>query len=369
MKNKQLLYLFLCNFAIFFIGTGLIPILPLYVSTRFEASAAGIGLYLGNTNLMLALGTAITGWLADRLPARQLYIAVGVIGIPLVILMGQATAMWQIVILTGLIWFLGGIGLTLSSIFIGMAADTKARGKSFGLVFLAFPIAMLSSGIVVGQAIEWAGYAVMFAILGLFWAIFPLTAYLRPNDDSNVGSSAAASSAMAEASPLPKPFYILLLVTFLLEMGIYGSRLGLALSMESLNFSAGAISSTSIMAGGAAIVFGLMISSYSDRFGRKLFLSAGVLAAAGGATLLLGAGQLWHFWLATALLFVGNTANGAIIPALGTDLLGAKALGRGLSKLSAMTYAAGIVGFVGTGYVIDLFGSESLFAISIVTAG
>ena len=45
MKNKQLLYLFFCNFGIFFIGTGLLPILPLYAA-KFGASVTGIGLYL-----------------------------------------------------------------------------------------------------------------------------------------------------------------------------------------------------------------------------------------------------------------------------------------------------------------------------------
>ena len=30
MKNRQLVYLFFCNFAVFFIGGALVPLLPLY---------------------------------------------------------------------------------------------------------------------------------------------------------------------------------------------------------------------------------------------------------------------------------------------------------------------------------------------------
>src|SRR5262245_48688528 len=40
MKNKQLSILFLTNFAVFFIGTGLLPLLPLYAA-KFGATPTG----------------------------------------------------------------------------------------------------------------------------------------------------------------------------------------------------------------------------------------------------------------------------------------------------------------------------------------
>jgi DHA1 family multidrug resistance protein-like MFS transporter len=367
MKNKQLLYLFFCNFGIFFIGTGLLPILPLYVA-KFGASDTEIGLYLGVTYFAIAGGTTLTGWLAERMPRRRLFIGAGALGIPAVALLGQATALWQVIVLTAIVWFLGGIGLTLTSIFTGLYSNKQVRGKSFGLMFLAFPASMLLSGLVVGWLIEWQGYAVMFVVISLAWAIYPLAAYLRPEDEALAQLSSSTKTTATSQVPLGKAFYGLLLVTFLLESAIYGSRLGMSLSMKTLEFSASAISSTSIVSGVVAILFGLVISSWSDRFGRKLFLAFGILGAAGGAMLLTVATQLWQFWLATALLYVGNTVNGSVIPAFGTDLLDANALSRGLSKLSAMTWIAGIVGFTVTGYVVDAWGSSALYTIAVAFA-
>lgn len=364
MKNKQLLYLFSVNFGIFFIGTGLLPILPLYAA-EFGASVTGIGLYLGVTYFAIAGGTTLTGWLAERMPRRRLFIGAGVLGIPAVALLGQATALWQVIVLTAIVWFLGGIGLTLSSIFTGLYSDKKVRGKSFGLMFLAFPAAMLLSGLAVGWLIEWQGYAVMFAVISLAWALYPIAAYLRPEDEALAEPTSSSRATDTSQVPLGKAFYGLLLVTFLLESAIYGSRLGMSLSMKTLEFSASAISSTSIVSGAVAILFGLVISTWSDRFGRKLFLALGILGAAGGAMLLTVATQLWQFWLATALLYAGNTVNGSVIPAFGTDLLDAKALSRGLSKLSAMTWIAGIVGFTVTGYVVDAWGASALYTIAV----
>jgi len=367
MKNKQLLYLFFCNFGIFFIGTGLLPILPLYAA-KFGASATETGLYLGVTYFAIAGGTTLTGWLAERMPRRRLFIGAGALGIPAVALLGQATALWQVIVLTAIVWFLGGIGLTLSSIFTGLYSDKKVRGKSFGLMYLAFPAAMLLSGLVVGWLIEWQGYAVMFAVISLAWAIYPFAAYLRPEDEAFAQPTSSIRATATSQIPLGKAFYGLLLVTFLLESAIYGSRLGMSLSMKTLEFSASAVSSTSIVSGGIAILFGLVISTWSDRFGRKLFLALGILGAAGGAMLLTVATQLWQFWLATALLYVGNTVNGSVIPAFGTDLLDANALSRGLSKLSAMTWIAGIVGFTVTGYVVDAWGASALYTIAVAFA-
>ena len=364
MRNRQLVALFFCNFGIFFIGTGLIPILPLYAA-QFGASATGIGLYLGVTYVAIALGTALTDSLTRTIPARRLFIGAGLLGAPALLLLGQATAMWQVVILTAVTWFLGGIGLTLSSIFTGMYADNQKRGKSFGIVFMAFPAAMLLSGLIVGRLIEWQGYSVMFAAITLAWMLYPIAAFLRPKDEPLADSALSANREESAEVGFSQAFYGLLLITFLLESAIYGSRLGMSLSMDALDFSASAISSTSTVSGLVALLFGLAVSGLSDRFGRKMFLSLGILGALAGALLLSYSTQLWQFWLATALLYIGHTVNGTVIPAFGTDLLDARALSRGLSRLSAMTWIAGVVGFTATGYVVDALGGSTLYMVAI----
>ena len=291
-----------------------------------------------------------------------------VVGVPVVVLLGQVTSFWQIVVLTALIWFFGGIGLTLSTIFLGQYADNNKRGKSFGLMFLAFPVAMLISGAVVGWLIEWQGYPVMFTVVGLVFALFPIAAFLRPADSLVVNNEPKTKAINSSKSRLSKAFYLLLAVSFLIEASVYSSRMVMSIAMDALSFSAGAISGTSIVSGIAAILFGLIISTYSDKFGSKLFMVFGILGAVGGTLVLSVGTELWHFWLATALLFAGHTVNGAIIPAVGSSLLSKGALSKGMAKLTSMTWIAGIIGFSVTGYVIDFFGTQTLFIIATVFA-
>jgi predicted MFS family arabinose efflux permease len=59
-KNKQLIYLFLCNFSILFIGFGLFPLLPLYAA-EFGASASFIGFYLAVTYIAISVGSILAG--------------------------------------------------------------------------------------------------------------------------------------------------------------------------------------------------------------------------------------------------------------------------------------------------------------------
>src|SRR6266498_2801629 len=153
MKNKQLSILFITNFAVFFIGMGLLPLLPLYAA-QFGATPTGSGLYLASTYTAIALGTVLTGWLSDKLSLRRLSVSAGLAGLPALVLLGQAAALWQVVVLTAVVWFCGGIG-----------------------------------GVTCGQVVGWQGYPFMFAALGLVWASWPVAAVLgmeepRPRADS-----------------------------------------------------------------------------------------------------------------------------------------------------------------------------------------
>ena len=51
----------------------------------------------------------------------------GLLGIPALVLMGHVTAMWQLIALTGIVWFTGGIGLSLVS---GRTLPPSSMGTS-----------------------------------------------------------------------------------------------------------------------------------------------------------------------------------------------------------------------------------------------
>jgi MFS family permease len=48
-------------------------------------------------------------------------------------------------------------------------------------------------------------------------------------------------------------------------------------------------------------------------------------------------------------------------PAYATDLLSRKALGRALPLVGTMNWVSGVIGFAGSGYMMDLFGAVSLY--------
>lgn len=366
-KNEQLIYLFLCNFAIFFTGFGLFPLLPLYAS-EFGASPAFIGIYLAITYIAISVGSIIAGQLSERLPRKTLFIWTGLLGIPSLILLGQAQALWQVVVLTGLVWFAGGVGLSIANVLTGLHASSAVRGKAFGLTSLASPLAAMIGGLVVGQIVSWQGYPLMFLILAIVWTMWPALAIFKVEDKPTCISANPAKQAQAPAHRPGTAFLLLLGTVLLASMTVSVVRLGLSLSMQARQFSAGDVSTANAIGGLVTIPLTLLIGVLSDKLGRKRFLMLGYLVAAGGTLMLIGAEQLWHFWVVSSLVLVARSVITALSPAYATDLLSRRALGRALPLVGTMNWASGVVGFAGSGYVLDAFGATGLYGSASVAA-
>jgi MFS family permease len=356
-------YLFLVNFVIFFVGMGLSPLLAVY-ATGFGATPTLVGLYMAFISMAISAGTLLTGRLVARMGHRVAFLGAGVLGIPALILMGHATALWQAVLLTGVVWFSGGVGTASVSVLTGLYADDKSRGKSFGLMFLALPLAGVFGGVIVGQLVTWQGYPLMFAVLAGVWSAWPLVGMIVLGD---VPAAAAAGPGQASGGRSSRPgaiFLLLLVVVFLSSASNSIGWLGMSLSMQALAFSPGAMASTSTVGGLVTIPVALLMGALSDRMGRRTIVAAAYLLASGGILSLGMASQLWQFWLATALLFLIRSANGSVAAALAADILAPEALNRGLPRLNAMTWLAGIAGSAGAGYLIDALGISALYVLA-----
>jgi MFS family permease len=264
--------------------------------------------------------------------------------------------LWQVVILTAITWFCGGVGLALVSVFTALYAKGDSRGKSFSLTWLAFPLAAVIGGLTVGQLVTWQGYPLMFAGLGVVWAGWPVVGLLG----LEYKPVSAPSAEVTDGVPLRfgGTFYLVLWGVLLSATATYLSRLGMSLSMQALNFSPGAVASTATVGGLITIPVTLLIGTLSDRLGRKGFLMLGYVLAAGGALTLSAATQLWHFWLASVLLFVAMCVNGSVV------LLAPTALSRGLPWLNTMSRVGGMVGFASAGYLMDTLGATPLYLIA-----
>jgi hypothetical protein len=90
-------------------------------------------------------------------------------------------------------------------------------------------------------------------------------------------------------------------------------------------------------------------------------LAATYLIAASGSLVLSLSSELWQFWIAATLTMVAFVSSSAMAAAMATDLLEPEALKRGLPWINAMTSLTGILTFAGTGYMMDLLGSQTLY--------
>jgi MFS family permease len=365
--NRQLFYLFLCNLAIVFIGMGVFPILPLY-AMAYGASPAVTGLFMASVYAAISGGTLVGGRLAAYVGRKRLFIATGLLSLPAVVLLGQATALWQVVLLTDLIWFAGGIGLTLTSVFTGLVAKSDSRGKAFTLLHLASPLGALIGGTTVSQLLAWKGYGPLFVALGLVWAVWPLAGLLVEDRPAAAPAAGGRQAVSQTAVPVSASFYVLILVTLLSAATINVSRLGTSLSMQALEFSASAVASTAAVSGLVTIPVALTIGTLSDRLGRRRFLSLSYLLAAAGALSLIVASQLWHFWLAATLLLVARSVSASVGAALATDILAPQELERGLGWLNTAGWITGTIAFAGAGHALEAMGAAGLYGVAAVLA-
>jgi MFS family permease len=358
VRLRQFAVLFICNAVPLFIGMGLFPVLPLYAA-QLGASRTDIGVYYAVVYVASAVSVLLTGWLAGRVPRRRLFLAGATLGIPALALMGHVTALWQLVALTAIVWFCGGVTLTLLSVFTGILADGARRGRVFSLMFLVYPLDALIGGGAVGELIARFGYTPMFYALAAIWTIQPVVGMLGLRDSRITRPAAAAANGGAVS--LGRPFALLLLTSLLGAVAINVGRLGTALSMQTLSFSPEAVASTAIVSGLATIPLTAVIGTLSDRFGRRAMLALSYLLAAAGTGLLIGAAALWQFQLAATLLLAAWCVSRAVASALGTDLLAPEALSRGLSRLGSTDSIASIAGFAAAGVVMDALGGASLY--------
>jgi MFS family permease len=275
--------------------------------------------------------------------------------------MGQATALWQVVLLTAFVWMCGGMTLTLLSVFTGVLADPASRGRVFGLMFLVYPVDALVGGTVAGQLTAAYGYTVMFYALAAIWIIQPVVGLFGLRDP-RIMQAPAWPSGDAPPVRLGRPFTVLLGASLVAFAGTSIGRLGTSLSMQALGFAPAAVASTAMVSGLLTIPVTLVLGTLADRVGGERLLTISYLLAAAGAGLLAVATALWHFQLAATLLLVAWCLSRAAASALAADLLPAEALGRGLPRLGAMDSLASIVGFAISGLVMDTLGGPVLFA-------
>jgi MFS family permease len=371
VNRYPLITLFCTNVIVLAVGNGLFPLLPL-VASELGASPHLVGLYLALVSASITAGALLPGWLSERISRRRVLIVGSSVGVPALASLSWANALWQLIPLTCLLWFSGGICLALSSVYTGLLSRADTRGRTFSLVALSSPCGLLVGGLLAGSLVTWRGYAGAFQALGVLWAVLPLAFTVALPE---IAAPPRATRAGGPARDLVAQRWPLLLLAgaLLSAVSIGVSQLGTSLAMQALAFSPAAISSTTTAAGLAMLPMVLLLGALADRLGRRGLLLGGYLLTAGGAVALVTSAALWQFWMAIALLRAGQAVNDSIAPALATDLLPASALGRYLPRLKATNWLAGMLSFAGAGYAMARLGTGPVFllagAFAIAAAG
>jgi MFS family permease len=357
MKNRQLRILFACNLCVFITGNGLLPLMPVY-ATELGAAPTLIGGLMAFAYLTLAGGTMMTRRLLDVFGSpRHLLVSMALICALVSLLLGHISVVWQLAIVLAVLWFCGGAIAALIAVLTGLNTVKANRGRVFGLMYLAMPLGALIGGTTIGRLVDGQGYTFMFSVLSVLWfcvAIIGLAGIRSPKEEA--AGQLANPVKVTEAAP-NSIFRALLAAVFLSSISVFVGRLATSLMMQSLHFSAGAI--TEATAIGALMVIPMvpLIGDLSDRLGRWGVLSVCYGLGAIGILILSISMQAWHFWIATVCLSIATYIGNSIATALAADLLRAETLNKGLPRLNAMTWIGGIAGFGMTGYLLETMGT------------
>ena len=360
MSRKQLLLLFFGCLVPWTLGSGLLPLLPVY-ALRLGASQALAGYYLSFAFLALAVGTFFAGWLADKPQRRKLLLIVsGATMIPLIWMMGQASNIWQLAAATAAVWFLFGIEISVVNILAGLFAAENERGRVFGLLGLTMGLGAIIGGLSVGPMVDRWGYPTMFSVLCLFSVILPMTAiFVKDKKIEQVPNQTAPEHS--EKPSFGKAFIILLLAHLIAVIVNGTGNIGRSLAMNNLGFTATAISSTSVIAGLVSLPFPFILGWLSDRLGRKRMMAICYASYALCMVMFAISKSLWHFWIATTLFGIGIISN-SVGTAFVTDLVSPKALGRGVSLFQGMFWIGYVIGLAASGYTFQILGiSTAMF--------
>jgi MFS family permease len=273
---------------------GLFPILPLYAA-KFNASNSLIGFYFAIMYAANSLGPVVVGWLIARVSKRASVHRRRSVGTPALFLLGFAQNFVQVIALTSLVWFSGGVVMAVVSILTSMHTDTRSRGKAYSLMAMVGPL-----GALVGGAVGWlAGL-----VAGLRADVHPAGGHLErdPADwlvriegrrARSQQTAASRTAGQGEASArLGSSFMRVLAITFLGGMAINVGRLGSSISMKAMDFSPEAVSSAAMISGLIAIPVTLLIGTLSDRLGRKHFLAVSYLLIVSSALILVTASRI-----------------------------------------------------------------------------
>lgn len=364
MNKKDLVILFGIMFVNFAAAITVLPFLPLFALTYPGVDSGQAGLFLAVVSAALTAGTIGGGWLAEKFQRRKLLIQISSgMGLIAFLLIGYTTQIWQLTLLASIAWFAIGMATNMVRIVAGILADESERGRIFGIIGAATPLAALLAGIIGGRIVDRWDIPTLFTIMSFVFVLeFVIVLFV---EDVKVAQSDTEKSGEKTQFQAGLPFWFLVIATLVAFVALSEIIMGRPLLMDELGFDATAISGVFIAGGLVSLPMTFLIGWLSDKFGRKNLLILCYILAIPGMAILAFSEPLWHFWASEILLAFVGIAN-VVGFALVTDLVPQESLDTAMSYYGASAWIGTIIGFVFVGYVIDWLGLSIMFGTAAV---
>lgn len=354
MRRKYLVGPFICSFACWTLGNGLMPLLPLYAIDR-GASRAISGLFFAFAFLCLALGTMISGMLSLARGKRKLLLIAS--GAPIVVLTwlgGHVANVLQLAFATGVSWFFAGFVFVQSATLVGLAADPKDRGTALGILGMTTGLGGLLGGFGVGYLADRFGYRTVFEVLAVYSILVMVGGLIAVEP-----LATAAPAVRDEPSPGKRKLnrLLILIVSAQLLAGVANAvgLLGRSFSMSAGGFNKFTITLTASLQGLVSLGFPLLLGWLSDRIGRRWVMIVSLGAVSAGLFLLAFAHSTWQF-LTFAVLSAFIGVSWAVGPAFVVDIVPPQDVSKGISSFQLMYWIGNIAGMASIGYAFEKLG-------------
>ena len=375
-------------FAAFTVGAGIMHSYTVFLVAfieEFQWSRAETSIAYSVSQLVAGASSPLVGGLVDRLGPRRLLLLDG--GLLLLGLLGSAfvSALWQIILLYGIIMTIGAncLGLVafvplLSRYFVrrrGMAVSILQSANGFGRAASAPLVQFLISTLgwratYLVQAAFIAAAVPLLAVIFRRASRYPVSA--EPARSSSAAAAAPTTSAswtLAEAMRTPH-FWLLFAVYLFTGLGSFLVSLHqLAFAVDrgfDKLYAAGVLGSGAFLAIAGTIVTGTL----SDYIGRELsaILAYGVsILGVVCALLITSPDQHLLLWLHACFFGLTWGARGPAITAKTADLFPGSQLGTILGVITIGSGIGSAAGAWGAGWIFDLTGSYRLaFLLSIL---